>query len=261
MRSLPTTAVTAQAVLQRAAVLVVARIGLGVDELVDQVAVGAVELDPVEAGVEGVACGLGIVGDDLPDFLHCQCARRRVLDHLAAAGLRSAALGIDEDLHAFGHQRRGGHRGGVARLQRGVRDPADVPELGEDAPAGGVHRVGDLAPAGDLLGAVDARCPGVALALPADLGAFGNNQAGAGALAVVLGHQRGGDFATGGAGTGHRRHDDAIGEGQVAKGIGAEQHDGDLAREAGRGAAYWKKVGALLAERFVRKTAAGENDT
>ncbi|MGU2504523.1 hypothetical protein ACTVZE_29595, partial [Pseudomonas aeruginosa] len=55
--------------------------------------------------------------------------------------------------------------------------------------------------------------------------------------------------------------DYAIGEGQVAKGIGAEQHDGDLAREAGRGAARWKKVSALLAERFVRKTAAGENDT
>ena len=45
----------ADPVLQRAAVRIGAQVGVVGEELVDQVAVGTVELHPVEAGVDGVA--------------------------------------------------------------------------------------------------------------------------------------------------------------------------------------------------------------
>src|SRR3546814_10069897 len=66
-----------------------------------------------------------------------------------------------------------------------------MPELQEDSAAGPVHGIGDLLPAGDLFGAVDARGGLVALAFGADLGGFGDDQAGAGALAVIFGDQVG----------------------------------------------------------------------
>ena len=112
-------------------------------------------------------------------------------------------------------------------------DPAHVPELGEhDAPLG-VDRVCYLLPACHLLGAVDARRPGVALAHGVDLGAFTDDQARFGALGVVAGHHGVGHI-TGltGTGAGHGGHDDAVGKVQLAEAKGAEQgivvHDGFL---------------------------------
>ncbi|MEI2786185.1 MAG: hypothetical protein V9E82_10870 [Candidatus Nanopelagicales bacterium] len=55
----------AQAVLERAAVLVVAVVAAAVEELPDQVAMGAVHFDAVESGVLGAHCG----GDEIPDDL------------------------------------------------------------------------------------------------------------------------------------------------------------------------------------------------
>jgi hypothetical protein len=73
----------------------------------------------------------------------------------------------------------------VARLQIGVGDAADVPELQIDAPALVVRRLGGEAPAGDLLGRPDAWRADVALALGADVGGFRDDEAGGGALSVV----------------------------------------------------------------------------
>ncbi len=86
----------------------------------------------------------------------------------------------------------------------GVSDPAHVPELGEHGAALGVDGVGHLLPAGHLLGAVDPRRPGVALAHGVNLGAFADDEAGPGALGVVGGHH-GIGYVTGlaGAGAGH----------------------------------------------------------
>ena len=61
-----------------------------------------------------------------------------------------------------------------------------MPQLRGDQPAGLVDGVGDLAPAGDLLGAVDPGGVHVALALRGDLGALGDQQSRAGALDVVV---------------------------------------------------------------------------
>ncbi len=94
-----------------------------------------------------------------------------MLDHFAHPGFGTCPARVDEHLHAFRQQRRR-HRGGAARLQRHVRDPADMPQLGVDATAGSVHGIGHPAPALHLIRAMDARGPGIALALRADLGAF-----------------------------------------------------------------------------------------
>ena len=112
-------------------------------------------------------------------------------------------------------------------------DPAHVPELGEhDAPLG-VDGIGYLLPACHLLGAVDARRPGVALAQGIYLGAFADDEAGPGTLGVVGRHHGVGHVpGLAGAGAGHGGHDDAVGKVQLAEAKGAEQgivvHDGFL---------------------------------
>ena len=74
----------------------------------------------------------------------------------------------------------------------------------------------------ELLGAIQARHVGIALALVADGRGLGDQQAGAGALRVVLGHQRRGDRARR-AGAGEGRHHDAVVQLQVACADGIEK--------------------------------------
>jgi hypothetical protein len=114
----------------------------------------------------------------------------------------------------------------------------DVPELDDDLAAGRVHRVGDLAPAGDLRVGIEARRPQIALALPRDLRGFGDDQAGPGALAVIfhveivrrVGARRG-------AVARQRRHDDAVLQFDIAHAEGREQiggHGACLTKTAAR---------------------------
>ena len=92
-----------------------------------------------------------------------------------------------------------------------MRDATDMPELREDDATLSVDRIGDLAPAIDLLVRVDAGRPRIALATRLDLGAFGHHETGAGALAVIVGHQlRRGIARLGGALAGQRRQHDAV---------------------------------------------------
>ena len=68
-RSMPISAPTAsstsrdeaQPVVDRAAIFVGAEVGAVAQELVDQIAIGAMELDAVEAGGDRVAGGAGII--------------------------------------------------------------------------------------------------------------------------------------------------------------------------------------------------------
>ncbi len=62
----------AGAVLDRAAVLVRPMVRTVLEELVRQVAVGAVDLDAVEAGDPGVLSGLAIGFDDVGDLAQVQ---------------------------------------------------------------------------------------------------------------------------------------------------------------------------------------------
>src|SRR3546814_674972 len=129
----------AQAILQRAAVLVVALIAVRGNELVDQITVGGVDFHAVETGVEGVASGLCIELYQLLDLGGGQCTWHRRRRQGAGAGTC-----LDEYADALGRDRRWRHRGFAIGLQRGVRDPADMPELGEDGAALGVYRIGNL---------------------------------------------------------------------------------------------------------------------
>jgi hypothetical protein len=63
------------AVLDRAAIIVVAAVGAVAQELVDQIAVGGVDLHAVEAGRGGVRGGAGIIVDDAGNLLDRQRAR------------------------------------------------------------------------------------------------------------------------------------------------------------------------------------------
>lgn len=114
------------------------------------------------------------------------------------------------------------HRQLAIQVER-IGNPPDVPELQEDAPAGGVHRLGHVAPATDLVIGPDAGGVGIAYAHRRDRGGLAEDQAGIGALGVVLGHQGVGHAAFIGAAAGQRRHDDAVGQLEVAEHDGIEQ--------------------------------------
>ena len=104
-----------------------------------------------------------------------------------------------------------------------MADAPGVHELGEDDAAVRVDGVGDVTPGGDLDVTVEAGCVEVALADDAGLGAFGDDEAGGGALGVVeRGVGGGGEVGAVGATAGHGGHDDAIGEGEATEGEGGE---------------------------------------
>jgi len=159
------------------------------EELVQQVAVGRVHFDAVETGTQGVGRTLCVGGDHAGDFIERQGAGLGGgFAMVAAIGFLHVAVGLGLD---------GGRGDGIdaARLQQRVGDAPHVPELQDDATALVVHRPGDLLPALDLLGAVDAGSPGVALAFGADLGGLADDQAGAGTLGVIGGVEFAGDVA------------------------------------------------------------------
>ena len=77
----------AQPVVDRAAIIVVAQIGAVAQELVDQIAIGAVDLDPVEPRRDRVARGGGIIVEDPLDVVGAwRRAPRQFL--LAVIGMR-----------------------------------------------------------------------------------------------------------------------------------------------------------------------------
>jgi len=163
---------------------------MGRDELVDQVTVGRMNFHAVKPGVQGIARRLGVLPDQFFDLQHAQRSRHRRLHQFA-----DPRPGLDKGLGLLGLNSRRCHRCGAVRLQGVVGHTAHMPQLGKDHPAFGMHRVGDLAPAVDLRRGVDARRPGVTLATGFDLRAFADHETGRSALAVILGHQVGGDIA------------------------------------------------------------------
>ena len=160
------------------------------------------------------------VFDDTGDFVQSERTRRRGVDE---------ALAGDECLCVGPNSGRAHGRLAVF-LKACVRDTAGMPELNDDGSALGVHGVGDLFPAPDLLVGITARRIGIALRLRRDLRGFGDDQAGRGALGVIFGGERTRDQACAGAVPGQRRHDDAIGELEGAYLGGFEQCRGGTDR-------------------------------
>lgn len=165
------------------------------DELVDEVAVGGVDLDAVEAGRDGVPGRLRVVADEGPDLVLGQLARLR-------GGVR-----VD------GHGAAGDEVVGSLFFQdAGVGGAAQRPQLQVGEGALGVDGVDDGPPLGDLLGRVDAGDVAVAAGARGDEGALGDDEGAGhgGALLVVVPHDGQRDVRVVGAEARHGRHGDAL---------------------------------------------------
>ncbi len=191
-------------VLGQSAVLVGALIGRRGQELVEQVAVGRVQLDSVEAGLDGRLGGVDELLDDSGDLVGLERAGH---DRVLGAFNRDGRL-VELD--------RARGNGLEAVLVVGVGDPSNVHQLDDDVAAAGVNLIGDSAPALDLLRRMDARGVQVTLADRTGLGALGHDQAGAGPLAVVGHGDVLRDHALAGPVAGQRRHDEPLREVPVA---------------------------------------------
>ncbi len=186
-------------------------------ELVDQVAVGSHQLDPVEAGAPRVL-GRGAVRRDQPgDFAGLQRPVRR--GRRETVGRDDANLIIRPVFRVD----RGADR--VFARDRDMRGAARMPELGEQVGPLGVHSVGDAFPTRHLLVGEEAGRAAVAAGRGRDRSRLGHHQPTVRrALAVIVEHQRARRAARPlRAEPAHRRHDDPVFQGERPDLGGAEE--------------------------------------
>ncbi len=195
----------ARAVFQRTAVLIGAIADAVAQELVEQIAVGAVHLHRIEAGIAGILGGGAEQLDDAGQLADFETARRRVV----VLALQGLDLAVADRLVGGRHRLQ-------AVIEQGVRGAARMPDLQGDAAAGGVHRVGDFLPAHHLLRAVDARLGDEGRGIAGGHGGLGDDQPGAGALRVILRDQIARHVLRLGAAARQRRHHHPVGQFQRA---------------------------------------------
>ena len=185
-------------VCQAAAITVSALVGAALQELVEQVAVGTVDFYTVEAGCFGVFCALAIGVNDVSNFFSFQRARGHVILH------RPDQADVPGRLEGARS-----HRQLAIQINR-VGNTAHMPELQDDLAAGGMHRLGDGAPATHLFSRPNAGGVRVADTHWRDGRGFADDQPGAGALHVILSHHRVGHTAFISTAASQRGHDDAV---------------------------------------------------
>jgi hypothetical protein len=117
------------AVFDRAAIGIVAEIAVVPQELVDQIAIGAVQLHAIKASRHRIFCGMHIIADQAGDFVKPQCT-----------GLRIGLFAGHRMRLARRFCRRSGN-GLIAIQEIGMHQPAHMPELEDNASARIVHRV------------------------------------------------------------------------------------------------------------------------
>ena len=200
-------------------------------ELIEQVAIGAVHLDTVEPGRLGVLGGFAEPRHDARQFVVAQLARHFV-GLLALWGVCLVVL----DAHgAWRHGLR-------AAVEQRMAGAAAVPDLQNHLAALRMHGIGDRAPGGDLCRGVDAGFAAAKGRVSFDRHCrFGDDQAGRGALGVVLDHHRGRNVVGVGAAARKWRHHDAVTKLEVAEGRGGEQ--GGVVHGEGREQGARGKVG------------------
>ena len=111
-----------------------------------------------------------------------------------------------------------------------MRNAPRMHQLHDDLPALGMHGVGGQPPTADMLGSVESRDAAIAEPVGRGRGPLGDDQAGRGALRVVLRHQGVRGIVIDGTTARHRRHDDAVVELQRADTNGIEEHE-DLRKD------------------------------
>jgi hypothetical protein len=201
----------AGAVLRRAAVLIGAPVGRRGEELVEQVAVGAVDLHAVRSRRDGPAGR----GDEVLQGCPELCGGHRLRHGVGLLALLGERLAVDGD--------RAWSKDAAAAVDVGVGAAAGVHDLQDDAAALGVHRFEHPLPAGRLLVGGDARLADIPLRRVVGVGALGDDHADARPLPVVLGHEVPGDAGGTGPDPGQRCHDDAVGEVDLPERDGGEQ--------------------------------------
>src|ERR1700735_1698783 len=95
------------------------------DELIDEIAIGAMHLHAVELGGQRIFRGAGILADEVRHLLDLQRPGPPEWCELALA-----PLVLDERIAGRRNGRRR-HRQHVVRLKRRMRDASDMPELQE----------------------------------------------------------------------------------------------------------------------------------
>ena len=192
--------------LDAAAVVVGAEVGLRLQELVDEVAVGGVNLDAVKPGGPRPGGSPAVVGHDGGDLPGLE-GSGRLVGFLAERRVDAVAV----DLHGRSRHRR------AAAVEVAVRGAAHVPELEEDASARRMHRRRDDLPARLHRVGIDAGRFEPAVGLLRDRGGLGDDQPRGGPLDVVLRHGRIRNPFLAGAAARERRHHDPVGQREVAE--------------------------------------------
>ena len=141
-----------------------------------------VQLNQVEARFTGVGDGLTEIIHDTRDLVQLKRAWRGGVD------ANSITVFIAQGSAGIRIQGRGRNGRLTARLDAAVRDTTGVPQLNRNTAIFSMNACGDFFPRGDLFRAVQTRRTGVAFSLGRNLRGFGNNQARAGALTVILTH-------------------------------------------------------------------------
>ena len=175
-------------------------VDVGIEELLDQVAVGRVEFHAVEAGGQRETRRLGKLRDGPRDI---------ALGHRPHGAERLQPKGVGKHLSGTGP----GDRTQDLPIRGQIRDVRHAPgmhKLDDNRPAFGMDGVGDQPPAADMLVIEKGRDAGIAQSVGRGRGGLGDDQAGRGALGVILCHQGVRGIGLDGATARHGRHDDAV---------------------------------------------------
>ena len=181
-------------------------IRLRLQKLVDEIAVGGVNLHAVEAGSASPGRGAGIVGHHARDLGGIKSPR--CLVRLLSLWRVDAIAGDRDGRRRYGQ---------AASLEARMGSPSHVPQLEEDPSATGMDGVRCQPPAFRHGVGIDPGRIEPAVGLLGDSGRLGDDETGRTTLGVVFGHQGVGSPRRAGTRTGERRHHDAVGKREIAE--------------------------------------------
>ena len=195
-----------------------ALVGAVLQELVEQIAIGTVQFDTVEAGLFGVFRALAIGGDDGRNLAGLEGSRGDIFAQ------RTEQADMAEWRDGAGGERQ------LAIQKIRVGNTTDMPELQKNSSATNMDGAGDELPAFYLRVGPDPRSVGVTDTQRVNGSGLAQDQSGAGPLGVVLGVQGIRHAACAGPGAGQRRQNDTVRQQQIAdlEGIEKGRHGGSL---------------------------------